>query len=83
VLTLLSKKVSLQNGFGAYTRVTLYCDYDTQAKKVLEYRIDDPIPGWLPSRTPSSAPTPAVDAPPSLDPNPPQQPADSSDQQPQ
>lgn len=39
VLTYLSDKVSLENGFGAYQRVTLECDYDTQHDKVLAYRI--------------------------------------------
>jgi len=39
VLTLVSNKASLQNGFGAYRRVTIECDYDTQNKKVVEYRL--------------------------------------------
>lgn len=39
VLTLVSSKVSLQNGFGAYQRIELLCEYDTQAKKVLGYSI--------------------------------------------
>jgi hypothetical protein len=39
ILTLVSNKASLQNGFGAYKRVTLQCDYDTQHKKVMEYRL--------------------------------------------
>jgi hypothetical protein len=42
VLTQVTNKVKLQNGFGAYKHVHLYCDYDTQAKKVLGYRIEDP-----------------------------------------
>jgi len=40
VLTMISSKVSLQNGFGAYERIELYCDYDTQAKKTLGYSIN-------------------------------------------
>jgi hypothetical protein len=39
VITYSSNKVSLQNGFGAFVRVTLMCDYDTQQKKVLRYEI--------------------------------------------
>jgi hypothetical protein len=42
VLTMISSKVSLQNGFGAYERIELYCDYDTQAKKTLGYSINTP-----------------------------------------
>lgn len=37
VLTYITKKVSLQNGFGAFQRITLACDYDTQATQVVEY----------------------------------------------
>jgi hypothetical protein len=39
VLTILTDRLELQNGFGGYQRVTLYCDYDTQTQKVLRYRI--------------------------------------------
>jgi hypothetical protein len=39
VLTLVTHKAMLQNGFGAYGRTTLMCDYDTQSKTVLRYRI--------------------------------------------
>ena len=39
VVTLASDKVSLQSGLGAYQRITIYCDYDTQAEKVLSYDI--------------------------------------------
>jgi hypothetical protein len=39
VLTMVSNKASLQNGFGAYQRIELLCEYDTQAKKVLGYSI--------------------------------------------
>jgi hypothetical protein len=37
VLTVVSKKAKLQNGFGAYQHITLFCDYDTQAQNVLGY----------------------------------------------
>ena len=37
VLTLESDKAQLQNGFGAYQRIELYCDYDTQRKEVLGF----------------------------------------------
>lgn len=37
VITYSTKKVSLQNGFGAYQRIKLACDYDTQSKTVVEY----------------------------------------------
>lgn len=37
VITVTSNKVSLQNGFGAYQRITLACDYDTQKREVLGY----------------------------------------------
>jgi hypothetical protein len=36
---MVSNKVSLQNGFGAYERIELLCDYDTQSKKILRYSI--------------------------------------------
>jgi hypothetical protein len=38
VLTTVSHKAKLQNGFGAYQHIELFCDYDTQAKKVLRFR---------------------------------------------
>jgi hypothetical protein len=42
ILTMISDKVSLQNGFGAYERIQLYCEYDTQAKKTIAYSINSP-----------------------------------------
>lgn len=39
-LTLISTKAKLQNGFGAFEHITLYCDYDTQAGKVLGFSAD-------------------------------------------
>lgn len=37
VITYVSDKASLQNGFGAFVRIELFCDYDTQIYKVLRY----------------------------------------------
>ncbi|WP_189539046.1 hypothetical protein [Novosphingobium arvoryzae] len=37
VLTMVSDYAKLQNGFGAFTRIKLFCRYDTQAEKVLGY----------------------------------------------
>jgi hypothetical protein len=42
VITVVSNKVSLQNGFGAFVRIQLFCIYDTQAKKTLAFSIDEP-----------------------------------------
>jgi hypothetical protein len=49
VLTVVSDKAKLQNGFGAFEHVKLFCDFDTQAdyardpgKTVLGYSIDLP-----------------------------------------
>lgn len=39
VLTVATNKVALQNGFGAYQHVQLFCRYDTQADKVLGYSL--------------------------------------------
>jgi hypothetical protein len=39
ILTLVTDKVSLQNGFGAYQHVELLCYYDTQKGKVLRYEV--------------------------------------------
>jgi hypothetical protein len=39
VITYTSNKVSLQNGFGAYQRITLACDYNFLEKKVINYWI--------------------------------------------
>lgn len=41
VLTLVTHKAKLQNGYGAFEHITLYCDYDTQADKVLGFRFDE------------------------------------------
>jgi hypothetical protein len=40
VLTLLSEHLMLQNGFGAFERVTIACNYDTQNDKVLGFNIE-------------------------------------------
>ena len=37
ILIVLTNKISLQSGSETYKRITLYCEYDTQAKKVLRY----------------------------------------------
>lgn len=37
VLTMISGKAKLQNGFGAYQHIVLRCNYDTQNKSVLSY----------------------------------------------
>jgi hypothetical protein len=37
LLTLASNSASLQNGFGAYQRIKLTCDYDTSKKAVVGY----------------------------------------------
>jgi hypothetical protein len=40
VLTLIAtKKLELQNAYGAYERVTIQCDYDTRLKKIIGFRI--------------------------------------------
>jgi hypothetical protein len=41
VLTMTSSHLSLQNGFGAFKRVRVFCDYDTRTKKVRDVRILD------------------------------------------
>lgn len=38
-LTFVSQKAKLQNGFGAFQHITLYCDYDTQSEKVLGFDV--------------------------------------------
>jgi hypothetical protein len=40
VYTSVSNKAKLQNGFGAFSHIALYCDYDTQAHKVVGYRAE-------------------------------------------
>jgi hypothetical protein len=56
VLTLITKKAKLQNGFGAFQHVTLVCDYDTQRpyqKDDVTYSVmppsDEPPPDESPS----------------------------------
>ena len=44
VLTLSSTRAKLQNGFGAYEHIDLYCNYDTQHDKVLGYDTAPPPP---------------------------------------
>jgi hypothetical protein len=38
VLTLKSEQALQQNRFGAFRRVTIWCNYDTQSQKVLSYK---------------------------------------------
>lgn len=40
VITYISDKAKLQNGFGAFNPITLYCDYESRQKKVLKYYSD-------------------------------------------
>lgn len=40
VITYMSDRAKLQNGFGAFTRITLYCVYDTNSDKVLKFYTD-------------------------------------------
>ncbi len=37
VITYVSDKASLQNGFGAFVRIKIFCDYDTQKNEVISY----------------------------------------------
>jgi hypothetical protein len=41
VLTMVSNHLSMQNGFGAYKKVKVLCNYDTRAKKVVNVLLDD------------------------------------------
>lgn len=43
-ITYIGDKVRFQNGFGAWQNIIYYCDYDTQAKAVLDVRVS---PGRL------------------------------------
>jgi uncharacterized protein YecT (DUF1311 family) len=79
VITLLSSKAKLQNGFGAYEHLSLYCNFDTQSDKVLSFSIEQPLPMTTepaapatsspstppPTSTSSAPPSVAVAAPPS------------------
>jgi hypothetical protein len=38
IITYIGDRIKLQNGFGAWIRSTYECDYDTQAKKVIDAR---------------------------------------------
>jgi hypothetical protein len=42
VLTLITNKPNISNGFGVFTPITVYCNYDTQSSEVLSYSTDDP-----------------------------------------
>ena len=41
-------KVEFQNGYGAYTPMTYFCDYDTSAKKVISVDVSE---GRIPGET--------------------------------
>ena len=40
VIVYVSDRATLQNGFGAYTRIKLYCEYNAKSKKVLGFYTD-------------------------------------------
>jgi hypothetical protein len=40
ILTVTSNKVALQNGFGAYVRVIIECDFNAKTNEVTEFRIN-------------------------------------------
>ena len=40
VIVYVSDRAKLQNGFGAFTRIKLYCEYDAKSKKVLNFYTD-------------------------------------------
>jgi hypothetical protein len=40
ILTLESDRLQLQNGFGAYQRMRIYCDYDSLTAKVVSFEIE-------------------------------------------
>lgn len=42
VLTLSTSKATVSNGFGDFTPITIYCNYDTQSNEVLAYTTDNP-----------------------------------------
>jgi len=42
MLTVASQKAKLQNGFGAFQHIELFCDYDTQTLKVVDFWINAP-----------------------------------------
>ena len=37
VLTMISTRAGVSNGFGVFTPITVYCNYDTQSEEVLSY----------------------------------------------
>lgn len=42
VLTLITNKPAISNGFGVFTPTTIYCNYDTQNNVVLSYTTENP-----------------------------------------
>lgn len=43
LITLITDRAKLSNGFGAFTHITFYCLYDAKIDKVVRYSQDDPI----------------------------------------
>jgi hypothetical protein len=42
VLTLITEKPEVSNGFGVFKPITVYCNYDTQSREVLGYTTENP-----------------------------------------
>lgn len=42
ILTLVSTRAKLSNGFGAFQRISLYCSYNVMQKKVEKFEADTP-----------------------------------------
>lgn len=40
ILTMISGKAAVSNGFGVFSPITLYCNYDTQSHEVLSYAVE-------------------------------------------
>lgn len=42
VIVYVSDRATLQNGFGAFTRIKIYCEYDAKSNKVLGFYTNEP-----------------------------------------
>jgi hypothetical protein len=42
ILTLVTNKPAISNGFGVFTPMTVYCNYDTENNEVLDYNTENP-----------------------------------------
>lgn len=82
VLTLISQKAKLQNGFGAFEHITLYCNYDTQAGQVTSFGVAPPTRYQAGPNSQSPAPTAKTPLPAPIAPAPPPRPTAGSAQQP-